>query len=299
MPASLSGDGIDHSLFASFAKSLNQGGVATLAIGKPGVDFFQAWDLQKWFYDRKQYDNTGWQDLVDNLHDAVEKAKTLPCVDPRRISILGHSEGTQVAIDFATRNPSLVKTLILVGFAGENLAETVDWQLFRRPIDLWIAPDADEDGNGKISRDEAKKWPEFRSLWQWEDGVNEVSFAEMEKQLRANPNLQQQSAKLKASKVWEGVYHRPPIYEQAVRLSQTLLVFTGEADVRTRPQEAIKLGEVCAQAGKSNCKVNILPGLCHAMSLPREPRRQPYLDETLGPVSDNFARMLKEAAEDL
>ena len=36
-------DGIDHSIFQDFMDPLNQAGVSTFAIGKPGVDFFNGW----------------------------------------------------------------------------------------------------------------------------------------------------------------------------------------------------------------------------------------------------------------
>ncbi|MCB0411780.1 MAG: FAD-dependent monooxygenase [Bdellovibrionales bacterium] len=42
--------------------------------------------------------------------------------------VLGHSEGTQVAVDFANQYPSDVTNLILVGFSGENLATTSEFK---------------------------------------------------------------------------------------------------------------------------------------------------------------------------
>lgn len=140
MPAALTGDGLDHSIFGSFAKGLQRAHAATLAIGKPGVEFFSSWNKQNYFYDASLYQGLTWQDLINNLSDAFQYAKNLPCVDINNITVLGHSEGTQVAIDFAQAEPKLVASLILVGFAGENLATTVDWQLFRRPIDAFLSP---------------------------------------------------------------------------------------------------------------------------------------------------------------
>lgn len=276
MPAALSGDGKDHAVFGAFSGALLKGGAGTLAIGKPGVDFHKSWD--RLFYDQILYVNLGWQDLIDNLGDAVEFAKTLPCVDVSRIYVLGHSEGTQVAVDFVSQFPKAIKGLIFIGFAGESLATTLDWQLFRRPIDTWLAPDVDGNHDGIISKAEASQWP----------GINlppdqeSVTLAQIEKSNRSNPDLQKLYHQGAAAKLWSGVFNRPSLYGLAAALKQDLYVFTGSEDVRTRPEEAKQLGEACAQRNKLNCFVQIVPGLSHAMSLPRGPRKQKKPAEKAG-----------------
>lgn len=294
MPSTLTGDGKDHSLFAAFSEGLRRGHVGTLAVGKPGVDFFSSWDKTKWFYDASMYQNLGWQDLIDNLKDAVAFAKTLPCVDPSRIVVLGHSEGTQVAVDFSNQNPSDVAGIILVGFSGENLATTVDWQLFRRDIDAWLAPDVDVNHDGYISMDEAKAWPDFH--WDWKPIQTQVSFADIEKELRATPALQQAYQKMSTAKIWNGVFNRSPIYPEAAALKQDIYVFTGTLDVQTRPEEAIKLRDECAAQHKANCEVYLVPGLGHGMSTPKGPWKQKLLDSTLGPVDESFLVLLANTA---
>jgi pimeloyl-ACP methyl ester carboxylesterase len=294
MPATLTGNGKDYSIFGAFSESLNRSNVATLAIGKPGIDFFKSWDPKDHFYDSAMYKELGWGNLVDNLHDAVDYAKTLPCIDTSRIAVLGHSEGTQVAVDFASQNPSAVNALILVGYSGENLATTVDWQFFRRPIDSWLKPDVDLNDDGFISREEAKVWPEF--IWDWKQGQEKVSFVEIENGLRNDVESKKQAEKLKTAKIWQGVFNRKPIYRETASLSQRLLVFTGELDVQTRPEEALALQAECVNQKKSNCEVTIVPGLGHAMSQPKEPRKQKFLDMTLGPVDDYFLNLLTVTA---
>ncbi len=160
-PASAIGDNKDHSIFDSFSKGLVKGHVGTLAAGKPGVDFFKSWEHQDRFYDENLYRGLGWQDLINNLGDAVEYAKSLPCVNANKIIILGHSQGTDVAVDYAHQKPQSVKGLILVGFSGENIATTLDWQFFRRPIDSWLELDVDANHDGQISREEASAWPQL------------------------------------------------------------------------------------------------------------------------------------------
>lgn len=295
MPSSITGDGKDHSLFGSFSEGLQRGRVGTLAIGKPGVDFFKSWDAKDRFYDTALYQNLSWHDMINNLKDAVDYAKTLPCVDADRITVLGHSEGTQIAVDFAKQNPTAVSSLILVGLSGESLATTVDWQFYRRSIDAWLAPDVDQNRDGYISKDEAKTWPEF--TWVWKPDQDKVSFAEIETTLRAEANLSAAYQKLTTAKIWQGVFDREPIYTEAATLQQNIFVFTGALDVQTRPEEALKLKAECALQKKSNCEVTIMPGVGHAMSLPKGPRMQKLIDATLGPVEESFLSQLASTAQ--
>ena len=292
MSADLSGDEKAHSIFAEYARGLNRAGVVTLQLGKPGIEFHTGFDQKNWFYDKAMYEGLGWQGLIDNLSDAVDYLQAQPCVDSSRVYVLGHSEGTVVATDYAHRNPGRVKGLILVGFSGESLSTTVDWQFYRRSIDEFIAIDVDTNKDGAVSKTEAAPWPDFQ--WKFESDDDVATFAEIEAVLRADPAIQQVVQKLRTSKRWEGVYDRAPIYSQAASLREDLFVYTGALDVQTRPGEAVKLGETCRSVGKRNCEVTIVPGLGHGMSLPRGPRRHKLLDLTLVPVEESFVEMLSK-----
>mgnify|MGYP001143260686 CR=1 FL=1 len=294
IPGGATIDGKDHSVFGAFSEGLRRGNVGTLAVGKPGVDFFKSWKPEDRFYNQELYRSLRWQDLINNLSDAVNFAKTLPCVDPNRIYVLGHSEGTQVAVDFAEQEPNAVRGLILVGFSGENLATTIDWRLFRRVIDSWLTPDVDTNKDGFISRTEAAAWPEFH--WEWQPNQDAVSLEEIERYLTSHPELKKEFEELSLAPIWQGVFYRDPIYEKASQLAIDLFVFTGALDVQTRPEEALRLNDACVKAGKLNCVVEIVPGLGHAMSKPKGPRGHKLLDSTLGPVDESFKVILAKTA---
>ncbi len=295
MPGTMTHDGEDHAIFGEFSEGLRRGQVGTLAVGKPGLEFFKSWDPKDKFYDLSMYQNLEWQGLIDNLKDAVEFAKTLSCVDPQRIYVLGHSEGTQVAVDYAWQNPSTVKGLLLVGFSGESLASTVEWQFFRRVIDMLIAPDVDTNKDGYMSVEEAKAWPEV--VWPWKPDQDKVSFAEIEQTLRSNPMAQKEYQTLEQSKMWKGVFDRAPIYDRAASLKEDLYVFTGALDVQTRPEEALKMKDQCKKIQKKNCEVHLIPNLGHVMSLPKGPRKHKLLDATLGGVDESFKSLLHSKAQ--
>ncbi len=294
VPASSTSTNKDYSIFNAFSDGLHQGHVGTLSIGKPGVDFFTSWDRSKWFYNQTLFANLDWQDLINNLKDAVNFAKTLPCVNPGRIIVLAHSEGTQVAVDFAQQNPYDISDFILVGFSGENLAVTLDWQLFRRSIDTWLKPDVDTNQDRFISKSEVETWPEFH--WNWQPNQNLISFTEIEYALRADVTLQKKYKQFSDTPLWKKVFNRPAIYSEVTKLKQNVYVFTGAQDVQTKPEEALRLQNECRRKNKINCWIQIIPGLGHAMSEPKGPRKQKLLDSTLGPVSPMFLKLLKSMA---
>lgn len=292
-PANSTGDNKDHSIFSSFSDGFKNGDVGTLALGKPGIDFFKSWNRTEFFYDIEMYKNLGWQDLINNLKDAVEYSKSLPCVDPNRIYVLGHSEGTQVAADYAKQFPSDLHGIILVGFAGENLATIADWQLFKRYIDLFVSPDIDTNHDNFISREEAASFSDtFR--WEFKPDQDKVSIDEIEQYLRSIKALQDQFTAFANSKLWQGVFHRAPLYEAISTLPIDVYTFTGALDVQTRPEEALRLKEACVNAKKTNCEVLLVEGLGHAMSKPKGPRGHKLLDATLGPVDESFIEILKK-----
>ncbi|HEY8271937.1 MAG TPA: hypothetical protein VIG33_13690 [Pseudobdellovibrionaceae bacterium] len=158
-------------------------------------------------------------------------------------------------------------------------------------------PDVDANHDGFISKSEAQSWPEFQ--WPWNPQQDRISFSEIEIALHANSDLQKIYQQASAAKIWQGVFNRKPIYDEASKLSQNIYVFTGELDVQTRPDEALKLQKACVLNQKLNCKIHLVPGLGHGMSKPKGPRRQKLIDATLGPVDDFFVKLLERISERL
>jgi len=298
MPPALTADGKEHSLFSEFSAPLNEGGIHTLAVGKPGVDFFPGWDhREQWFYDQTLYKNLHWQDLIDNVSEAVKFSMNLPQVDKNHIYLLGHSEGTQVVVDYASKNSDVVG-LILLGYSGEDMASILDWQLFKRAIEFFVEPDVDTNKDGIITREEASKWPELSIPWQ--DGQSQISIEEIEVMMRNYPPLQEIYHQAETAPLYDnGIFKRGSLYDLTASLKQSLYIFTGELDVQTPAREAQKLKNTCDPVGRTNCQVTIVPGLGHGFSEPKSPRKHPLLDITLGPVDVCFQEILLNLAESL
>ena len=57
-----------------------------------------------------------------------------PEVDPKRISLIGHSEGTIIAPRVAVDNPTKVRNIILIGAQAHNLRDGVYFQWVYLPL---------------------------------------------------------------------------------------------------------------------------------------------------------------------
>jgi uncharacterized protein len=288
MPAQITADGKDHALFNQIAEPFQKAGLHTLALGKPGIEFFTNWS--NLYYDENLYRNLHWKDLIENLKQAVLFVKNQPGIDTNRIYILGHSEGTQVAVDYAATD-SHIAGLILLGYFGEDVETILDWQLFKREIEHFVATDVDKNHDSFVTRAEAINSPGFQ--WPWKPGQEKVSYQEIEDLLRKQPNRLAIVNSAKSAPLYsEGFYDRGPVYKKTAALTQDLYVFTGEVDLQTPVREAKTLEAYCASGSKLNCSITIVPGVGHGFSLPRAPRFHPLLDITVGPVTPDFQNML-------
>lgn len=304
IPGSLTEDGQDHGLFLQMAESFAAAGWNVLCLGKPGVEYFTEFNLTRWFYDQSLYRQLTWQSLVENLGEGIHFLRAQPTVDPKRVFVLGHSEGTRVAVDYAAKDRDLAG-LILLGYSGEDIKTTLDWQLYQRPIEHLFATDIDVNRDKMTSRDELSRWPseviEGATEVTLDFGTkDELSFLEIEEQLRSSPALNLLYDKIKNSPPYaDGQFAIGPIYEKTAALTIPVYIFTGALDLQTRPEEALAADQACRQMGKSNCYVNLVEGVGHGFSPPRGPRRHPLVDITVGPISTSFLDTLRQLAKGL
>jgi pimeloyl-ACP methyl ester carboxylesterase len=192
--------------------------------------------------------------------------------------------------DVAAANPK-VRGLVLIGFHGHSLKEMVDFQAYRRPVELFVKPDVDADHDGYITRDEAAKWGKDFA-WPWKEGETRVSLADYSESLRTNPDYLKAIDQLAKAPTYKGIWDREPMFDLVARFTIPVLAFTGTADVFTPPSELESLQAACTRAGKQDCETHLVPGLGHFMSAPRPPRGQPLVDMTNGPVDKDFLDLL-------
>jgi uncharacterized protein len=104
--------------FWQIAQYLSERGFAVLRYDKRGVGANYTINQNVW----------GNATVNDLIHDAGKALNVLiqqPEVDSKRISIIGHSEGTVITPRVAIDNPSKVKNIILMGTVAQNLIRNI------------------------------------------------------------------------------------------------------------------------------------------------------------------------------
>jgi pimeloyl-ACP methyl ester carboxylesterase len=141
--------------FWQIAQYLSERGFAVLRYDKRGVGNFTI--------DQNVWENATVNDFIHDAEKALNVLIQQPEVDPKRTSIIGHSEGTIITPIVAVDNPTKVKNIVLVGAQAQNLRDTVYFQWVYLPL-LYAEKVLDHNHNGSISVQEASKDPIFQEL---------------------------------------------------------------------------------------------------------------------------------------
>lgn len=72
-------------------------------------------------------------DLINDAEKALNVLSEQPDIDPKSISIIGHSEGTIIVPRVAIDNPADVKNIVLMGVVAQNLIKDI---LYYQVVDL-------------------------------------------------------------------------------------------------------------------------------------------------------------------
>ncbi len=76
--------------------------------------------------DANVWGNTTVNDLKHDAEKALNILTLQPEVDPKRISIIGHSDGTVITPRIAIDNSTKVKNIVLMGIVSQNFRNIVD-----------------------------------------------------------------------------------------------------------------------------------------------------------------------------
>ncbi len=104
--------------------------------------------------------------INDFIHDAEKALNVLvqqPEVDSKRISLIGHSEGTIIAPRVAIDNATKVKNIVLVSAQAQNLYDAIYFQWVYLPM-LYAQNVLDHNHNGSISIEQASRDRIFQEL---------------------------------------------------------------------------------------------------------------------------------------
>jgi uncharacterized protein len=139
--------------FWQIAQYLSERGFAVLRYDKRGVG------ANLTILDTNLWGNATVNDLIHDAEKAVNVLVQQPEVDAKRISIIGHSEGTVVAPRVAIDSPTKVKNIILMGTVAQNLIrDLLRYQVVDLPSE-YATQVLDKNRTGLISIQQIAKDP--------------------------------------------------------------------------------------------------------------------------------------------
>ncbi len=150
--------------FFQISKYLSERGFAVLRYDKRGTNYT---NLDKFLLgvanstalvDSNVWGNATFNDLKQDAEKALDVLIQQPEVDDNKITLIGHSEGTIIAIRVAIDNPAKVDNIVLIGAVAQNLRELGYFQGVMLPV-LYAQQVLDHNHNGLLSVQEASGNP--------------------------------------------------------------------------------------------------------------------------------------------
>jgi pimeloyl-ACP methyl ester carboxylesterase len=142
--------------FWQIAQYLSERGFAVLRYDKRGIGANITINHNVW-------GNSTINDLIHDAKKALNILTLQPEVDPKRISIIGHSAGTIIAPRVAIDNSTKVKNIILMGIVAQNTRDLVHYQRVSVPSE-YATQVLDKNHTGLISIQQIAKDHVLRQL---------------------------------------------------------------------------------------------------------------------------------------
>ena len=136
------------------AQYLSERGFAVLRYDKRGVGANYTVSGNVW-------GNATVNELIQDCKKALNVLIQQPEVDPKRISIIGHSEGTIIAPRVAIDNSTEVKNIILMGAMAQDARDLLQYQAVSIPLQ-YATQVLDKNHTGLLSIQQIAKDPLFR-----------------------------------------------------------------------------------------------------------------------------------------
>lgn len=239
-------------------------------------------------------------DFVKDAESALGLVENRPEVDPNRLAIYGHSQGSQIALQLAATRRDL-SLLVLTGTAASSLEDLLEFQLFDLYVEFFRLA-ADEDGNGFLTLEELDRLDGnlgTGSLWILNqtgllfgavpDANGNVSVSEFNPATDENgdgrlhiadeivPALRKQAddeiALWKSGslgRVAQTWFDEPPNRKIVQKANAFLLFVVGALDVQTPVSETDVLVARLERRAKKNWERLVLADLGHTLSKPND-----------------------------
>ena len=265
-----------HKAMALWADILTRAGLATLRFDKRGVGASEG---------KYAANTTG--DLADDLARALPFLRAQSGIDPARVGLVGHSEGSHVSAEVAAGDPSLT-CLVMLTPAGMDMEATFETEMFRAAIAVGGTPIPGAEARIVLDRElrRAGRAPTAeeavaltREVLTRAAAAGDFPSAHIERRAAMSASPWQ--------RYWWGYDHTAPLR----RLACPVLVVFGGLDLQATPDwHAPPIR--AALANHPDATLIELPGLNHFLQTARTGAVSEYgdLEETLAPAAISLVR---------
>ncbi|MFC2105677.1 alpha/beta hydrolase family protein [Candidatus Bipolaricaulota bacterium] len=204
-------------------------------------------------------------DLLDDARAAIRALREQPGIDPDRIILIGHSEGSYLAPVLAVEDPNIAGVVLLAG-AARALDAITRWQ-----VESLLGQQGIEGAALEAALAQQDQYIAFveSSEGEWSD----YTVAELQVEI---PWLNEDAAtQLKATPLalsWLREHYLEEPGETVSQLQDPVLIVSGEKDLQVPSSEAELLNELLVTAGNDDVVVYVFPDLNHLLRHhPEEP----------------------------
>lgn len=223
-------------------------------------------------------------DFATDTEAGIAYLKTRPEVDPRKIGLIGHSEGAVIAPMIAARNPDVA---FIVMMAGSGVSG--DQVLVAQREAIAVAGGTKPEEAAKY----AAKEKEMLALIEAEKVPTEKDDAALEKELREKMagDVPESQIGLQIKLLTSPWFRYFLTYDPASALRKVtcpVLVLNGEKDKQVLPEQNLPpIRQALTQAGNKHFEVDELPGLNHLFQTANtgSPTEYAGIEETMSPVA--------------
>ena len=314
-----------HKILEPLERALLERGIASFAYDKRGIESMDP-SCSEFRVDEERFDQATASNLYKDALAAFDTLQGFEEIDPSRMAILGHSEGTLLANRVAEVRPEL-HSLFLFGTPVRPLSENVEHQLVAAKRDLFdlIKPTGSEFITRSDYEPFAKElgWAELTGFgkpvteenttrmlpYSWEDlteffdavdpaqitreewrGKFQSRFDQFLEAVGSDDvpwNIETVGSLSGLPRLWFREYFEDGSFlKRHAQFAHKTYIYQGETDTQTLYQEALALKEECEREGKSLAKFRSYPGLGHFFSRNAGLRQW---RRTLGPLNSVVA----------
>jgi alpha-beta hydrolase superfamily lysophospholipase len=286
----------DSKPFWQIAQYLSERGFAVLRYDKRGVG------ANSQIIDYNMWGNLTFDDLKHDAETALSVLTQQPEVDPSKITLIGHSEGTtivpRIVIDQEENKTSAttIKNIVLMGSAATTMADLAYYQKVGIVLE-YMHQMLDKNGTGSISVEQAIQDPLVGRFVVANFGNDTTTTSSIDIDRQVKPLLEKELEKFTKEADGNARCDNPegcPIwFNSAVDLepnlsvignlskSTSVLMLNGENDPLTPVQQSFLLHQRLTEVDHPDHTLITYPGLGHTFAI------SPQWSTGLGPIEQN------------